>query len=134
MSGFQWTKKRTSAALLLAEGHTIEEVANSVGVNERSIYRWKGDIEFVQEVDRLTHMVGIANRAERLRMAMRIVRQLSGKLKPTQKDLLEWLKYAQSETDGIKLDLTPLFDATTSVAGSGQEGVDREQDPETDDD
>jgi predicted transcriptional regulator len=119
MSGFQWNKKRNQAAIMLAEGYTIEEVAESIGVNERTIYRWKADIEFSVEVDRLSVMVGIANRGERLRMAKRVVRKLASRQIPTHKDLLEWLKYAQSETDGAKLDLTALFDAATSVAGSG---------------
>jgi hypothetical protein len=50
-------------------------------------------------------MIDISSRAERLRMAMRVVRQRTradGTLE-TDKDLLDWLKYAQSETTGIKL-------------------------------
>jgi hypothetical protein len=50
-------------------------------------------------------MIDISSRAERLRMAMRVVRQKvreDGTLE-TEKDLLDWLKYAQSETTGIKL-------------------------------
>jgi hypothetical protein len=50
-------------------------------------------------------MIDISSRAERLRTAMRVVRQ---KVRPdgtleTDKDVLDWLKYAQSETTGIKL-------------------------------
>ena len=30
---------------------------------------------------------------------------------PTSKDLLEWLKYAQGETDGVKLDMAMLLEA-----------------------
>ena len=43
--------------------------------------------------------------AERLRIAMRLVR---AKGYQSDRDLLDWLKYAQSETDGVKLDLTKL--------------------------
>lgn len=127
MSSFEWNDKRSKAAILLAEGYSIDEVAEAVGVNSRTIDRWKSDIEFSQELDRLSLMVGIANRAERLRIAQRIARSLAKKQVQTHKDLLEWLKYGQSETDGVKLDLTSLFDAVTSVAGSGSNGTDAEE-------
>jgi transcriptional regulator with XRE-family HTH domain len=131
MSPFQWTAKKNRAAIMLAEGYTIDETADAVGVSSRTIDRWKSDMEFAVEVDRLSVMVGIANRGERLRMAKRIVRKLLARQQPTQKDLLEWLKYAQSETDGAKLDLTTLFDAAASVAGSGSDGVaGEEQEPD----
>ena len=50
-------------------------------------------------------MIDISGRAARLRMAMRAVRQkvrADGSVE-TDKDVLDWLKYAQSETTGIKL-------------------------------
>ncbi len=55
-------------------------------------------------------MVGIASRAERLRLAMRVVRQRTNDdgLIDTKADILDWLKFAQSETTGIKLDLSKL--------------------------
>ena len=127
MTPFQWTPKRNEAAIMLADGFTIDETAESVGVSSRTIKRWKSDIEFAVEVDRLSLMVGIANRGERLRIAKRIIRNKVDPVLKTQKDLLEWLKYAQSETDGVKLDFTAFFDTATSVAGSGQDGVDREE-------
>lgn len=112
---------------MLADGFTIDETAESVGVSSRTIKRWKSDMEFAVEVDRLSLMVGIANRGERLRIAKRIIRNKVDPVLKTQKDLLEWLKYAQSETDGVKLDFTALLDSATSMAGSGQDGVDREE-------
>jgi len=126
MSPFEWTPKRSQAVLMLSEGQSSEEVAQSVGVSERTIWRWRADTAFSEELDRLTLMVGIASRAERLRIAKKMVRLQLARVKPTQKDLLEWLKYAQGETDGIKLDLTPLYDALAPVAGSGQSGADEE--------
>lgn len=127
MALFQWTPKRNQAAIMLADGFTIDETAESVGVSSRTIKRWKSDMEFAVEVDRLSLMVGIANRGERLRIAKRIIRNKVDPVLKTQKDLLEWLKYAQSETDGVKLDFTALLDSATSMAGSGQDGVDREE-------
>jgi hypothetical protein len=122
MSGFDWTPKRSEAAILLSQGHLSNEVANTIGVSERTIWRWKADIEFSSEVDRLSLMTDIASRAERLRIAKRMVRELANRNRPTQKDLLEWLKYAQSETDGAKIDLTAILEAYASVAGGGQAG------------
>ena len=119
MSGFQWNDERSEAARLLAEGRTKAEVSGMVGVDERTIYRWQTDTEFSSEVDRLTFMVDIASRAERLRMAMRVARQNmreDGTI-TTGKHLLDWLKFAQSETSGIALDLP----AKSDLASMSQE-------------
>lgn len=124
MSGFKWTKVKAEAVELLAEGYTIEEAAARIERSERQLYRWKADINFLEELDRLSRMIGAANKAERLRIANRMVREAMRKQVPTTKDLLEWLKYAQSETDGIKLELTSLIEAAGSVAGGGQVDVD----------
>jgi uncharacterized protein YjcR len=135
MSGFEWNSKRSEAAIMLSQGHLTNEVADAIGVSDRTIRRWKADIEFSSEVDRLSLMTDIASRAERLRIAKRIVRDLSSKNRPTQKDLLEWLKYAQSETDGAKIDFAPILEAYASMAGGGQVGDDAgAADSEPDDD
>jgi len=131
MSPFEWNSKKNQAAVLLAEGYIINETADTVGVSEKTIDRWLRDTEFSQEVDRLSLMVGIASRAERLRIAKKTIRSLAKKQVPTHKDLLEWLKYAQGETDGIKLDLTPLYDAITPMAGGGQSGADEKDSSDT---
>ena len=79
-------------------------------MDRRTVARWVADPEFSAEVDRLTHMTGIAMRAERLRIVMRVVRQKTKDgVAVTEKDLLDWLKYAQGETDGVKLDLAALI-------------------------
>lgn len=110
-SGFKWTESRTQAAILLADGRSQVDVASEVGVADRTIRMWLQDAEFAAEVDRLSLMTGISSRAERLRLAKRVVRQrtdeTTGALM-SEKDLLEWLKFAQSETDGIRLDLANL--------------------------
>jgi hypothetical protein len=74
--------------------------------------------EFAIEVDRLTHMMGASSRAGRLRIALRVIK---GRTENTQypqsrADLLEWLKFVQSETDGAKLDLAALVAATAQMA------------------
>lgn len=118
MSDFRWTDSRRKAALSLALGYTIPEVAEEAGVTERTIYNWKTDLDFMTEVDRITLMSGISLRAERLRIAMRVIRQKVGEERvKTAKDLLDWLKYAQGETDGFKLDLAALIADDSSVEG-----------------
>lgn len=121
---FEWDDRKREAAILLAQGYLIKETAKAVGVNEKTIDRWKRDTEFSQEVDRLSLMLDVAARAERVRIAIRAVRsKTKGSVVRTRKDLLDWLKYVQSETDGVKLDLTALLDARTQVAGSRQTGT-----------
>ena len=123
-SRWKWDRKKVDAAILLAQGYLIKETAKTVGVSIKSITRWKQDDIFGAEVDRLSLMMGIASRAERLRIAQRVVREkMKDEKIETDKDLLDWLKFSQSETDGIKLDLTTLLDHATPVAGSGSDGV-----------
>ncbi len=112
MTQFEWNDERREAALALGLGYTEEQSAKAAGVSRSSISRWKRDVEFAAEVDRLSLMVDISSRAERLRIAMRVARQMvSREGVKTDKDLLDWLKFAQSETDGVKLDLIKLQEA-----------------------
>jgi len=131
MSCFEWTLKRQDAALLLSDGYTEPETAGQIGVSERTVRRWKTVPEFEAEVNRLAVMTGAAHRAERLKLAKRTVRKLMGR---TNKDLLEWLKYIQSETDGAKIDLTDIIaafsEAGASVAGSEPVGTETTEETE----
>jgi transposase-like protein len=126
-SVFKWTPERSKAAMLLAEGYTHQQVAEEIGKSDRSIRLWLAEMEFSAEVDRLSVMIGIASRAERLRIVKRVVRQkaLSDTFLISDKDILDWLKFAQSETDGIKLNLAALASALgtddTSLADGGFE-------------
>lgn len=124
MADFKWTESAEKAALALAEGETRHRAAVIAGVGERTLYRWLDIAEFTEEVDRLTFLTGVAQKAERLRLAKRIVKQLNY----TKKDLLEWLKYIQGETDGIKLDFAELLTAINAngdkVADSGSDNAD----------
>ena len=102
---FHWSAKRQKAALALAEGQSQQSVAEAIGVCRKTICNWLCVTEFAAEVDRLSCMIDVASRAERLRMAMRVVRQkirADGTVE-TYRDVLDWLKYAQSETTGIRL-------------------------------
>ena len=117
---FKWTRRRERAAVHLAQGHTVAEAAEYARVTERTIYKWRNNLEFQTEVDRLSLMTGIAARGERLRIAMQVIRQKTredGRLR-TGRDLLDWLKFAQSETDGAKLDLAAIFEAMEATTES----------------
>lgn len=106
MSPFTWNENRSKAALGLAAGHTQQQVADECDIDRRTVQRWLEHPDFAAEVDRLSVMTDVASRAERLRIAKRVVRQFTKDDKiETVKDILDWLKFAQSETDGIKLDI-----------------------------
>jgi L-arabinose isomerase len=93
-------------------------------INEKTVSRWMQHPDFSAEVDNLTLMMGIASRAERLRIAKRLVKQrVNDERVESDKDLLDWLKYAQGETQGIKLDLATLAEFAASVASGRSDGV-----------
>ena len=115
---FTWNKKKQSTAILFADGLTVREISEQTAIPVRTIDRWKTDPKFAAEIDRLTQMFGISSRAERLRIAKRIIRKKLKSPQATKKDVLDWLKYIQSETDGIKLDLAGLVEAATSKINS----------------
>lgn len=102
---FEWNETRSRAALGLADGKTQQQVADECDISRRTVVRWLEHPDFAAEVDRLTLLTGISLRSERLRIIKRIIRQSvkdDQKIK-TDKDLLEWLKYAQSETNGTDI-------------------------------
>lgn len=98
-----------------AQGHLTKETAEAVLVSRPSIEQWKCDTVFSTQVDHLSWLIDIADRSERLRIAMRNVRdKVSDERLETKADLLDWLKYAQSEINGIKLNLTALLSNSPS--------------------
>jgi hypothetical protein len=100
----QWSSTRQKAALALAEGQSQQVVAEAIGVCRKTICNWLCVTAFAAEVDRLSCMIDIASRAERLRIAMRAVKaKTKDGIPQSDKDVLDWLKFAQSETTGIKL-------------------------------
>jgi predicted transcriptional regulator len=113
---FLWNDKRTKAAFGLAEGKTRQAVADECAVVRRTIQTWLEHPEFAAEVDRLTLLTGISLRAERLRIVKRVISQSvkdDQKIR-TNKDILEWLKHAQSETNGTDLLEQLVASLTTS--------------------
>jgi hypothetical protein len=101
---FHWSSKRHKAALALAEGQSQQAVAEATGVCRKTICNWLCVTAFAAEVDRLSCMIDVSSRAERLRMAMRVVKaKTKDGIPQSDKDVLDWLKYVQSETTGITL-------------------------------
>lgn len=124
------SEQQERAIQLLAEGFTIKEAAKDLGVNEKTIDRWKRDIEFCKKLDEVTLTVGMAIKAERLRMTNRVIQKLASKRKLTNKDLLDWLKFAQSETDGSKMNVNTHVNTTAVTFYIPENG--RDVTPETD--
>lgn len=114
-SRFAWDEQKSQAAVSLAHGFSKADVAQEVGVERSTVYYWLNIPEFAAEVDRLSTMIDVASRAERLRQTMRVLRSLTNEdgVLRTDKDALDWLKYAQSETDGAKLDFSKLAELLT---------------------
>jgi hypothetical protein len=127
---FHWSSKRKKAALSLAEGQSQQAVADMIGVCRKTICNWLCVTEFLAEVDRLSCMIDISSRAERLRIAMRVVRQkvnTDGRL-VSYKDLLDWLKFAQSETTGLKLGFSKgeVVEMDAQIEAAWRESVEEE--------
>lgn len=118
---FQWNPQRSEAAVVLATGGTREEAAIAADCDRSTIFVWLKHPDFCAEVDRLSLMVSISSRAERLRHAMRVIKSRlndEGVLQ-SEKDSLDWLKFAQSETDGAKIDLSKLAELLAGESGNG---------------
>ena len=127
---FRWSSKRQKAALAVAEGQSQQAVAEAIGVCRKTICNWLCVTAFAAEVDRLSCMIDVASRAERLRIVMRGVRQkvrADGTPK-TEKDLLDWLKFAQSETTGFRLGFSTgeLAELDAQIDVAMREAVDEE--------
>lgn len=79
---------------------TIAEIAEEQGINERTIYRWKNDVEFVEELNKqndlslqaftyeatnqLKRLVRHGNSEQAVINAIKLVMQSQGKLKETE--------------------------------------------------
>lgn len=117
-----WTRERSQAAFCLAEGKSQMETAAILGITDRTIRNWLNDEEFQAEVDRLSMMVAAASRAQRMRWINRTVlnRINSDGSLQTEKDVIDLLKFAQSETTGAKIDLSKLAEILTGEQESQQ--------------
>lgn len=123
---FVWNAERSQAAIILASGGTKQEAADAANVERTTVYDWLKHPDFCAEIDRLSLMVSVASRAERLRITMQVVKsKFKDDLPQSDRDLLDWLKYAQSETDGVKIDLTKLAALAEDETSLAHRGPDR---------
>lgn len=123
---FVWNHERSQAAIVLASGGTKQEAADAASVERSTVYDWLKHPDFCAEIDRLSLMVNVASRAERLRITMQIVKsKFKDGIPQSDKDLLEWLKFAQSETDGVKIDLSKLAALAETETPVAHRGSDR---------
>lgn len=97
---WEWTAPKWAAAEALALGYSTKYAAKKAGVSDRTVFRWKNHPEFKYQLDGMSLEMGMANRANRMRLANRVIRSRQGL---SGKDLLDWLKFAQSEGDNHEL-------------------------------
>jgi len=133
-----WTHQMGKAAVLLAQGYTNAEVARDeeVDVNRSTITRWRRYEEFEAEVDRLSLMYGLASKPARMRLIQQAARQFidnEGKIDVSGFNLLDLLKEARMQMEGVQIGILnelEAFDAKAGpVAGSGSDSS--KQLPET---
>ena len=73
---YEWTDVKEKCAIKLAMGMKKTDIARQLSISRQSIYSWLEDVEFAQEVDRLSVMYGLASKAERMRIINAAARQL----------------------------------------------------------
>lgn len=102
-----WTEERAKACCMLAEGKSIAGVAKEIGCSTDTIDNWRGAPEFASEVDRLTLMTGIALPAHRMRIIKAAIDQRIAEdgTVLSKKDILEWMKLANEEMEGVRTTL-----------------------------
>lgn len=85
-----------------------------MNLSPHTIARWWRDDAFRNLVDELTVATGIAQKAERLRIAKQVVRQKMMTERWSKKDLLDWLKFAREEMS----DSSPVTNVNLLIANS----------------
>ena len=122
-----WDPKWDEAVKMLAQGYTIKETAEVVGVTDRTIYNWKNNEAFEAELDRLSVTYGLASKAARTRLLMQMARQKineDGTLELDDTSLMDIIKEMRMQIEGTRIDITTLYSAISeearSVARTGQ--------------
>jgi len=106
---WKWTPQRKRAALLLSLGtKKYEDVSSEVGVNERTLYEWRQNEDFVKEVDRLTHENEKATKAGLLRLAFKALEEKNKRLTEDRSTALDWANFVVNleglSTQKVELD------------------------------
>ena len=116
-----WDEQKTQAAILLAQGYNHGVVSEEVNCNRTTIWRWMQNEEFAKEVDKLSLMYGVASKAHRMRLINQAIRQFideNGTLDTGDDTLLDYLKEARQQIEGVKLDIISQLTAIAQTAGS----------------
>jgi transposase-like protein len=110
-----WDEQRSQAAIMLAQGYEKKKICQQIGIDDSTLWRWEKNAEFAEEVDRLTLMYGFASKQERLRIINQAARQFvkDGKWDVSGFTLLDLLKEARMQSEGIKLDILSMLTALT---------------------
>lgn len=129
MSAFHWHKKSKLAALKLADGYTEKEAAAAAGVTDRTIRRWKADITFSDEVDRLTLTTGLAVESEQIKLIKRLIQRKRGKDGELDSardvsDLMRLMREVTTGRAGAYIEINGYEDMIKKVYGSDQGGQD----------
>lgn len=97
---FVWDDVKLKVAEAIAKGdRSLNEILTECGVSERTVYRWKKHPEFQRKVDEIIQDIDIAQKAERIKIAKKVIKQKleHDKNKLSNKDILDWLKYVGEE-------------------------------------
>jgi len=92
------TSSQRYAAELLADGHSHKEVSEMLDISITTLNRWIRNPDFQSLVDELTVASGLAQKAERIRIAKQVVKQKMQSDRWSKKDLLDWLEFIRDET------------------------------------
>ncbi len=100
MAKFVWDETKRKAAELQARGELQQSIAKELNVSDRTLRRWAEHPDFQRKVDEIISDIDIAQKAERIKIAKKVIRQKieQDKDRLSNKDLLDWLKYIGEET------------------------------------
>ena len=120
MTEFEWTQKRSDAAIMLATGKKKTEIIEELGIGRTTLFRWTNNPEFSLEVDKLTLMHGLASKAYRMRMIQEAAddfKKTDGSWDVTGFSLLDLIKEARMQMEGVNLNIVSQL--TTFIEQTG---------------
>lgn len=116
---FQWTPKRLKAAALLATGeYVLKQVARKLGLNIRTLDRWKAEPEFKAKVQEFA--AEVADLTERFAVASRVrrVKNLDGRVNRLKRIMAE--RAADDDMADVPGGKTGLLVRRIKSIGSGE--------------
>lgn len=133
--GFVWTPQRKQAALLISEGtKNYEDIAFEVGVEDRTLRRWRQSEVFTEEVSRLTLANEKATKEGLLRLSYKAIEEKIGNLKDDKNTALDWAKFISDLQGHTKQKIELDANMKHSTEKSPEEMTDEELEKELDGD